>query len=103
MNAVDKHEHVTSSWLLWETIRGGRHKARKPWTSPIVRRGLDIWRVSWIGSTSKQISDHSQMKWYEFMKYLAYKWTIYRVKRLTALFMATFGASFVGYVYAGWG
>ena len=76
---------------------------RRSWHSPIVRRFLQIWRESWIGSTSRQISDRTHMQCYYFSEYLAYKLSIYRVQRRIGLFAVTFGAAFVGYIMAGWG
>ena len=103
ISPVHRHEHTKSSWMMWDYFKGGRHKMRRPWHSPIVRRFLQIWRESRIGSTSRHISDRTHMQCYYFSEYLAYKLSIYRVQRQIGLFGVTFGAAFFGYILAGLG
>ena len=66
MNQVDRHQQGESSWMAYNYLKGGRHKARWSFHSPFIRRLLNIWRASRIGSTSRQISDRTQMMSYEF-------------------------------------
>ena len=99
----DKYNQGETSFMLYNYLKGGRHKARWSFHSPFIRRLLNIWRASRIGTTSKKISDRTHMKSYEFSKYLAYKWTLFRVQRQLSLFAMTIGSFCTAYVYCGLG
>ena len=52
---------------------------------------------------SARISDYSHLKWCNFIEYVGYKLTLFRVRRYIALFGSTFGAMTLGYICAGHG
>lgn len=56
-----------------------------------------------MGRFSVQVRHQSSSYWSDFWHYLAYKLTLFRVRRRLAVLFCTLGATYLGYTLAGYG
>ena len=86
-----------------KTWTQGRGKMRGKREVPFLRNLLAIYKSSYLGVTSRRISDYTHLRFCEFAEYCAYKMTLFRIKRRIAFLGVTVGATMFGYWAAGWG
>ena len=103
MKKIPRTADFESSWETVTHLRGGRHRVRNFWNTPLFNRIYQHYSRSRVGQLSKQISDTSHQKWCEFADHIAYKLTLFRVRRRLLLLFVTFGAASFGYFAAGYG
>ena len=81
----------------------GVEKVRYPRDSPIVKRLLAIYTGSPPGKLSNKVRDYFHMKFCAFAETIAYKLTLFRIRRRISFMSVTLGGLLFGYWAAGWG
>lgn len=84
-------------------VTGGRQRVRRYYESPIYMRASKVYRSTMLGRLSTFISDKSHLMWFDFMNWISYKLTLFRVRRRLGLFLSTFCALWFGFFVAGFG
>jgi len=84
-------------------LKAGRPRLRSRLESPLLQNVKEVYGSSRAGILSRQISDKFHQRWFHFSDFIAYKLSLFRIRRNIVFFMSTFGALFVGYVFAGYG
>ena len=98
MSQKGQNEHLDLTFTLDSAMKDGREKVRGKKDAPIVQRMLKIYHTSRVGLLSRRASDYSHYKWCEGAEYIAYKLSLYRVRRRLSVLSLILGGLFIGYV-----
>ena len=71
--------------------------------APLAKRVIKVYNNSRVGLFSTRIAEYSHSKFYQMSEYVAYKLTLFRIRRRIGFLSVTLGGLFLGYLQAGYG
>ena len=84
-------------------LKAGRVRTRRPTDAFLIKNVKKVYAASALGSRSIAFAVKCSELNCRFWTRVLYLSGLYRVRRMFALFMSTFGACFIGYFLSGFG
>ena len=90
-------------FYFWLKLKGGRSRVRTPSEAPLYQNIKKFYETSTVGKLSLKVSDLAADLGGRFWTTVYIKFQNFKVRRMIALWCATFGSMFLGYLLSGYG